>query len=61
MEDFEENNYMINQSMNPVVPNLVPVDLVPGNVLGLGYFPDIADEKVKLSKYDAEVIQFCQI
>ena len=46
-----------------VVPptDLVPVDLVPCNGLRLGHFPVVTDEKVKFSKYAAEVIRFCQI
>ena len=46
-----------------VVPpaDLVPVDLVPGNGLGLGHALVIADEKVKFSKYAAQVIRICQI
>ena len=46
-----------------VVPaaDLVPVDLGPGYGLGLGYALVIADEKVKFSKYAAEVIRICLI
>ena len=46
-----------------IVPraDLLQVDLVPGNVLGLGHFPVVADEKVDFLKYAAEVIQICQI
>ena len=46
-----------------VVPpdHLVPVGLVPGIGLGLGYALVIADEKVKFSKYAAEVIRICLI
>ena len=46
-----------------VVPpaDLVPVDLGPGYQLVLGHALVIADEKVKFSKYAAQVIQFCPI
>ena len=46
-----------------VVPaaDLVPVDLGPGYGLGMGHALVIADEKVKFSKYVAQVIRFCPI
>ena len=46
-----------------VVPpaDLVPVGLVPGIGLGLGYALVIADEKVKFSKYAAQVVRICLI
>jgi hypothetical protein len=46
-----------------VVPpaDLVPVGLVPGIGLGLGHALVIADEKVKFSKYAAQVVRICLI
>ena len=46
-----------------VVPpaDLVPVGLVPGIGLGLGHALVIADEKVKFSKYSAQVVRICLI
>ena len=46
-----------------VVPpaDLVPVDLGPGYRLGLEHALVIADERVKISKYAAQVIRFCPI
>ena len=41
--------------------DLVPVDVGPGYRLGLGHALVIADEKVKFSKYAAQVIRFCPI
>ena len=46
-----------------VVPpaDLVPVDLGPGYWLGLEHALVIADERVKILKYAAQVIQFFPI